>query len=172
MEFNSTTIVCPVCAASVWPAILQRAEAREIARGAPAPRKAAFFSQLYDLRSANRDCHEKYRLSFDKPLERGEKFRIGYRSAFGIANHRFAFGSKRRDGERHGHPMIAVRLDFSTVQAARGAACHAQAVGKLLDLRAHSAEVFRQYGDAIAFLHAQLGRVADLNSLLGIRTEH
>src|SRR5258708_19656855 len=90
----------------------------------------------------------------------------------GGGNDSFVLGSKGGEGERHGQGMIAVRLDLSAVQAARGAARHAQAVGKLLDFRAHSAEVFRQYSDAIAFLHAQLGRVADLNSLLGIWTKH
>jgi len=51
------------------------------------------------------------------------------------------------------------------------ASCHKEAVGKLLDGRAHGGETGGESGDAVAFLHAQFLRVVNFNALLGERAE-
>src|SRR3974377_215413 len=75
----------------------------------------------------------RMQLTLDQTLECAKEFREGHRGAFRIANHRVALRSERRNGERHGPALIAVRLTPSARQAARGTASHAQAVRKLLN---------------------------------------
>ena len=87
--------------------------------------------------------------------------------AIGALDQGLAFGGQACNGEGHSDAMIAVRLDFRAVDFAGVAAFDAQTIGKLFDSCAHFAEVFGESGDAVAFLDAQLGGVANLDALFG-----
>ena len=71
--------------------------------------------------------------------------------------------------------MVPVRVNFGAAQrsagAPRRAASDAQAVGTLLHVRSHPAQVLGQRGDAVALLYTQLLRIADLDAPLGVRSQ-
>ena len=65
--------------------------------------------------------------------------------------------------------MIAEGFEFRAVQ--RLSAGDLQAVFAFFHLRSHRAQVRGDGGDAVRFLHAQLFRIAHLDSLLRIRSD-
>src|SRR5262249_22659299 len=82
---------------------------------------------------------------------------------------RLPLSAQARDGEAHADAVIAVRVEFGTVQRQTSADTHA--VFELLDLGAHAAQVLGGDRDAVGFLHAQLARIADLDTLRRIRSD-
>src|ERR1017187_1534803 len=77
-----------------------------------------------------------------------------------------AFSAKRGNGKRHGDAMITEGIEFGAVQTL--AAENAQAVGTLVDLGAHLAQVGGNGSDAIGFLDSQLFGIAHFESIVGV----
>jgi len=70
-------------------------------------------------------------------------------------------GRSARPRKRHRDPMIAARIDRRAAKFARPG--NTQAVFELFNFGAHRAQVPGSRGDAIGFLDAQFGGVADFN---------
>jgi len=96
---------------------------------------------------------------------------IGDGGAVSIVDHGIAFGGEAGNGEGHGDAMIAARFDFRAMHFAGVAALDAQAIGEFFHLGAHLPKIFGESGDAIAFFHAQLSSVANLDAFFGERPE-
>ncbi len=117
------------------------------------------------------NCLLRAILNSRQPAQFIEEVRVGDSGAIGALDQGFAFGGEGGYGEGHGDAVIAARFDFRAVDFAGVAALDAQTIGKLLHFCAHFAEVFGKRGDAVAFLDAQLGGVANLDALFGEGTE-
>src|ERR1035438_10161546 len=94
---------------------------------------------------------------------------VGNAGGVGAMNGGLAVSAQRGNGERHGDAMIAEGVQFGAVQAL--AAGNAQAVGTLVDLGSHLAQVGGNGGDAVRFLDAKFPRIAHLESIFGVGSD-
>ena len=77
--------------------------------------------------------------------------------------------SQGGNAEGHGDAMIAERFECRTVQ--RLSAGNIQAVLAFFDLRSHATEIDSERGNAVGLLDPQFFRIADFDSLLGVRRD-
>src|SRR5947208_5435187 len=95
-------------------------------------------------------------------IEQAEKFRKRDGDAISILDFRFSFSYQSGDAERHGDPVIAMRIDLRSAQSSRTR--NPQAVIEFLDFCAHRSQAACGGRNPIRFLDAQLCRVAHLEA--------
>src|SRR5260370_12557636 len=100
------------------------------------------------------------------PLRIGELFKhyfeswIRFTNAVGVLNNRFAICKESRDGKCHRSAMIAETRHACSVQGRW--TMNFETISHFGNLRAHSAQIVRDCGDAIALFHTQfLGMAND-----------
>src|SRR6267378_8182172 len=98
---------------------------------------------------------------------------IGERNtrAICVANDGRPIGCQTRDSECHCDPVIPMRLNLRTAQFSRAPSLDFQSIRTFFHLGTHAPQILRERRDAIALLDAQFRRIANLNSLFGVRPQ-